>query len=629
MALNKFQRMARTLPSLYRPEVNIMIGGLLKAWGIVDDEIEVQIQEAKNSIFVETSQGRFLDLLGNNVGVSRTPQLGIGDNDFRTLVPVMSFKPKQVRKTIIDLLDVFWGESFSRANLSSGNTETFNFGPATVLTGTANFIKDKKVVKGTGTLFLSEVQVGDYIKPTASSGIVYAKVSNVIDDETLELSLPWDHDIVLGATVASGPIRTLTYKVDNLVTKTIRFTPDAFEDLTAVKVSELVSFINANIEHSRYISASEFLDPVLGSKLNLRTNTPGVQGSIQVLGGDANDPSRLNFSLEVANDIRVGVFEVNPNEVVIQIPSSVPVLRRSLKGSVHPKQNKAEIFSETEVYDFSSLGASSTLNITIDSNPYVVTFTHASDFEDPANVTAVEVASVINEQLLFLEAFAGVGDLPKKVGLRTTAGSVEYQVTGGTANTLLQFDTSVQTDPDLIVSNYPASYIFDPNGQLFTVTGITTTLSAQVVAGTISSTIALTNAASFPNQPGKFILDFGRANQEGPISYNSRPNNSTLLIDASYIFQYDHASGRSINFVVDQPTIPRVTGDDYAVYIVGTEEARSAAQDLIRKLLAAGIVVRFIISFPEVLFECVCRDCGIPDDPSIRGSLTGSGPLVF
>jgi hypothetical protein len=206
---------------------------------------------------------------------------------------------------------------------------------------------------------------------------------------------------------------------------------------------------------------------------------------------------------------------------------------------------------------------------------------------------------------------------------------MEYQVTGGTANTILNFDTTLQQDPDAITPGFPSAYVYDPSGQLFTVTQISSELSNPVVAGTVSSTINLANAGNFPNSPGRFLLDFGRNNQEGPIQYTSRPNNSTLLIDASYQFQKDHDAGRKVNLIIPSPALPRVTGDDYPVYITGTEEARVAAQDLVRKLLAAGVVIRFIVDFPEFLFECICRDCGPTDSPDYRGELTASGPLEF
>lgn len=629
MSNSKFDRMVKTLPSLYKPTVNTYIRGLLKAWALGDDDATTQISNAKSQLFIAEAEGRYLDYLGNNLGVDRDPGLGIGDSDFRNLIPVLSYYPKQVRRTIISLLDVFWGPGFTRPNINSGNTETFDFGPASVLSGTMTFTKGNRVVVGTGTNFLVSLQPGDYIKPVGADGTAYQKISAVLSNTQVELTDVWASDIAVNVSAAKGVIRELSYIADSGELRTIRFKPYAFSNLSAVTVDELIAYINTNTKHTPYITASKFLDPQTGNKLNIRTNTPGLLGSIQIIGGDANAPSRLNFTTEKRTEVRASVYELNPNEVVIQIPSSVPVLRRTLKGAIHPKNPKTELYSVNEVYNFSVLGASSTLNITVDGTPYVVTFTHASDFQDPTAATSLEVATVINEQLNFLEALEHSIGGYRKVGLRTTEGSQEYQVTGGTANTVLQFDTTLQQDPDIIIPEYPAAYVFDGINQLFTVTGATTELSTTVLSGSITPTISVDDASSFPNQPGKIIFDFGRAEQEGPINYNSRPNNSTLLIDASYVFQKEHVAGRRVNLVIDQATTPRVTGDDYPVYIVGTEDARSAAQNLIRRLIAAGVVIRFLINFPEVLFECVCKDCGPPLSPDYQGSLTGQGPLVF
>lgn len=628
--MTKFERMVKSIPSLFKPETNTYIRGLLQAWGLGDDNITIQIQNTKEQLFVETALAKNLDRLGSNVGVTRSSELGIEDNDFRDLVPILSFYPKQVRRTIISLLDVFWGEGFTRPNISSGNVETYNFGPETALTGTLTFKKGELIVTGIGTNFTGQIQPGDYIKPGIASGLQYAKVSGVLSNTSLQLSLPWANDTLVNIAAQKGTTQTLTYKVDGLIEKTIRFIPNAFDDLIAVTLDELVAFLDSNGEHKPYITSSIFIDPILGSKLNIRTNTPGLRGSIQILGGTANSPTILNFSTQIQIETRAKVIEVNPNEIVIQIPSSVPVLRRTLKGSAHPRETKAQITSNREVFDFSSLGATSTLTLTIDGNPFTVTFTNATDFADPTSATALEVSNIINSQLLSLHASVGSGgNDSKRVALSTTNGSSEYQITGGTSNALLGFSTVLQQDPDLIEVGFPSPYLFDPVGQLFTVTGISSELSVPVVAGDVSSTLNLVNASNFPNIPGSFILDFGRPTQEGPISYSSRPNNSTLLIDASYQFQNSHSTGRKVNLISNTPSIPRVTGDDYAFTVTGTEEARAAAQELIKKLLAAGIVVRFIIDFPEYLFICTCRDCGPSEDPNLIGSRTGLGPLVF
>lgn len=626
---DKLTRMIKNLPSFYAPEVNTNLRGLLSSWGLSDDDITVQLQNTKDQLFVKRASGRNLDGLGSNVGVDRTPALGIQDDDFRKLIPVLSFLPKQVRSTILELLDIFWGPLFTRPNVTSGNVETYNFGPSSTEGGTANFRPGNKTVIGTGTNFTLNISPGDYIKPLAASGTSYQKVSEVIDDTTLILSKDWEGDIAIASDVEIGVVRTLSYKADNKDELIIRFTPNAFEDLSAVTIEELSNFINNSQEHNSNITASEFLDPVAGSKLNIRTNTPGLQGSIQITGGDANDVTRLNFDLDRHIDTKVKVVEINPNEVIIQIPASVPVLRRSLKGSVHPRQTKSEIFSDEEVYDFSGVGASSTLELEVNGNPETVTFTTA-DFNDSSAVTAKEISDIINLQLSSMQAFAECqrGSI-KRVGLRTSEGNAQYQITGGTANAILNFTTDLQEDPELLQTNRVSSYVFNPGNESYTVTGTNSQLSTKVDEGTIQATLNLDDASGFPNQPGQILLDFGRNKQEGPINYNSRPNNSTLLIDASHIFQKSHLVGAKVNLVKSGGTTPRLTGDDYAMYITGTQAAREAAQDIIRSLLASGVVVRFIIDFPEYLFECICRDCGPSEDPDYRGVLTGQGPLVF
>jgi len=625
---DKFKRLVKSIPSLYRPEVNIMIGGLLKAWGISDDEVVVQLKEAKDQIYVAKASDRYLDFLANNVGVSRTAELGIEDSDFRNLVPVLSYFPKQVRQTIIALLDVFWGAGFTRPNINSQNNEPYNLSDILPLTGTLTFNRGSNRVVGSGTAFLTEVQPGQYIKPTSAAGDQYVKVSAVIDNNNLLISsVPANMPTSVGVAAVVANVLELEYEVDNgRDRRKIRFKPNLFNNLAAATAQEIANAINNDPEHNKNITASVFIDPLTGNKLNLRTNTPGLQGSIQVLGGSANALSRLNFTLDKQTEVRAAVYEVNPNEIVVRIPSSVPVLRRKLQGSAHPKETKTEIFSNSQTFNFT--GPSSTLLLTVDSIPYTVTFNHATDFVDQTAATAEEVSRVINAQVPFLEAFYDARQQRNKVGLRTRDGAMEYQITGGTANAVLGFSTALQEDPDIIIPTYPSAYIFDPTGQLFTVTGRVATTTVQIDEGTISPTLALSDASQFPNQPGLFLINFGRADQEGPIQYNSRPNNSSLLIDASYIFQKAHQSGSLINFVDNTPTIPRVTGDDYPVYVTGTSEARQAAEALIRKLIAAGVVIRFIIEFPELLFEC-CVACPTFDNADYVGSRSGLPPLVF
>jgi len=618
---SKFDKMAKTLPSFYKAEVSLYLRGLLQAWGVSDDDIDVQIKEAKKQLFVTDAEGEYLDRNASNYGVSRSSELGIGDEDFRNLIPVLSTYPKQVRNTLVSLFDVFWGPGFTRANINSGNVEPFNFGTPTTVSGTAAFTKGSKIVRGIGTNFLIDFQEGLFIKPADLSAKAFMKISKITSNTELELSVAWERDSIALQNIHKSDVITLKYIQDRNEEKEIRILPNVVEDTSSVLASEISDFINNHPEHQEYLTASVFLDPLTGNKLNLRTNTPGLSGSLQITGGTGNAPSMLNFPLTKQTEIKAAVYELNPNEVVVQIPSSVPVLRRTLKGAIHPKQTKTTIKSLAEPYNFAVLGSSSTLNVTVDGSPYSVVFNHAIDFENPARASASEVVEAINKQLLFLRAFSKIPGTMQNVSLKTTEGSSEYQVTGGNANSILQFSTSLQQDPEIIDEQYPSSYLFDPTGQLYTVTRINAKLTNAIGEGEVQPTISVDDASGFPNQSGLILLDFGRSTQEGPITYNSRPNNSTLLVSASYVYQQEHKVGRYVNLIDPSPTIPRVTGDDYPVYIVGTASARQSAQDLVKQLIAAGVTIRFEISFPEVLFSCVISDNNNPDYNGYRSDI--------
>lgn len=88
------------------------------------------------------------------------------------------------------------------------------------------------------------------------------------------------------------------------------------------------------------LTASVLTDTLTSNQnVNIRTNTPGSVGSVQVLPCTMVSPSKLNF-LETEVDIldlpqRVCVYNLLPNELIIEIPSIIPSLRRILRGSHH------------------------------------------------------------------------------------------------------------------------------------------------------------------------------------------------------------------------------------------------------------------------------------------------------
>lgn len=128
----------------------------------------------------------------------------------------------------------------------------------------------------------------------------------------------------------------LTIMIDSLPSQTIKVLAGQIASpgaATAEEIQLILSKINGAtisiIEDA--ISATE--------KINIRTNTPGPVGSITIISSSMVGSSKLNFPLGKKElrqqDQRVMIYEIRPNEVIIEIPAVVPALRRTLKGSHH------------------------------------------------------------------------------------------------------------------------------------------------------------------------------------------------------------------------------------------------------------------------------------------------------
>ncbi len=73
--------------------------------------------------------------------------------------------------------------------------------------------------------------------------------------------------------------------------------------------------------------------------INIRTNTPGSTGSVEIYASTMIGTSKLDFPIGsydiLSLDQRVVVYNINPNELLIEIPAVIPALRRTLRGAHH------------------------------------------------------------------------------------------------------------------------------------------------------------------------------------------------------------------------------------------------------------------------------------------------------
>lgn len=336
--MNKLDRYYKTVPPSFKPKNNKNVNALIKAWASTHEQIILDLDVTENQLFVDHAESFYLDYQASNHGTSRPKLIALADVFLRELIKKMSYSPKQIRKTIYEILDIFWGPLYSRANVTNEAAETYNLGSVLNLSGTLTFISGGAIVTGAGTFFTAEVAEGDFIKLGTDGEEAFAKVLRIIDDTTLYLASVYEgRDGTGSSNVYTPKILDLKYDSNNSSEDPISIilSPVYFSDTTTVTVAELITAINTESEE---VTASEVRDIFTLEKfLNIRTNTPGSTGSIQITGGTANSILLFPVTRKTVFDLDQStlVFEIKPNEIILKVPRLVAKLTRTLRGAFH------------------------------------------------------------------------------------------------------------------------------------------------------------------------------------------------------------------------------------------------------------------------------------------------------
>ena len=264
-----------------------------------------------------------------------------------------------------------------------------------------------------------------------------------------------------------------------------------------------------------------------------------------------------------ASNPRVLIHEIRPGQIEIQIPSTVPALRRSLRGSLHFHNYSGSITSVDNL------------------------------LKDMVVALDGSTKLLVTDELKGATFGQGVRSL---VVLSNTSGATPtLQFSAGSDLSVYP----VASRFNMALPKYPGSFVPNPT-QAFTVKSQRGVLGQTITAGQIVPTITMTDASGIPNAPGLLVFGYGTTSQESLVKYFGRPNNTTLFIDPVYTFTKSHTSGETINVIVSPYQKPRTNGADYSAYVVGVSAARILAQQIVASITAAGVVINWTIVGPVI-----------------------------
>ena len=338
-----------TIAELWQANIqNPIINAVLRGFAQADDDIATALEATKASLFVRTAQAQQLDVIASSLGVSRPSSLGISDTAFQNLVPPLSLRAKQVRQSFYNAMDAFYGPEFSRANLiTSGNSpfdlrfsttganpeilDTLTF---TVDAGTAQSVVVRSTDVTTSTM-ASALEVSTLI-----SNNITGVTSEVITDPITELQtvrVRTNSPGLRGSLLYSGNRRTTTIqnidiasKVDNTRTITVPGI-GIFAANDVITIENSISFTVLNVQESggnSMLLLNDDITPIDPGVPTADTITLQVRNEEIVLFPTAE-------ALLIKQDQRTVVYELTPNNVIIELPAVLPSLERGLRGSIH------------------------------------------------------------------------------------------------------------------------------------------------------------------------------------------------------------------------------------------------------------------------------------------------------
>lgn len=149
------------------------------------------------------------------------------------------------------------------------------------------------------------------------------------------------------------------------------------------------------------------------------------------------------------------------------------------------------------------------------------------------------------------------------------------------------------------------SYVWDLSAPFVLSNNIAFTTGEVLQAGQIVPLLSLT-PNTIPAGGGYVVFDYGLNTQEGPIKYLYAPNDTTIVLDPSYVFQYSHTLGASVTAIDNKgPHIMSGLGTEYPPYITNPSDVRVTLEKLIQSVASSGIYIDFLIRYPLQLYGTI------------------------
>ena len=346
----KIDRLHELLPKHLNSKNNVNWAGLIAAIGEADQSTADLVAEVRKQFFVKTANRPYLDRLAANNRISRPKLVGMSDTSFREYIPVLSYKPKQVKLIIDALLDVFFFKESTTAFIMSDAYQPYYLQDGWELFYLVDGQFQEKIIFSLDEFTSISTASADEVVASINRQTKYSYATNYYDSITKK-----NYIRIFTKTVGSkGSIETQGGR-SNI---SLRFNGFIFEAGNGENTKWGVSRIG-DLTTFQYISGTYPGINQLRENDIFICDIPGNEGSFYIKNIDiANNSIVFNnlfssigeFTQTSSNQVkfirpekyvayktprRAITWETSPGEIIVESPATPPVVQRSLKGSLH------------------------------------------------------------------------------------------------------------------------------------------------------------------------------------------------------------------------------------------------------------------------------------------------------
>lgn len=352
MAANKSKKdqLHDLLPRHLNTRSNTNWKALIDAIGETDQETSNLIAEVRKQFFIKTASRPYLDRLAANNKIARPKFVGMDDPSFKQYIPVLSYQPKQVKLIIDQLLDIFFFKESTTAFITSSYFSPFTMSDGWELEVLVDEQNTDRIIFNANEFTNIAAATADEIVGAINREAKYCYATAYYDSITKNTFIK-----LFTKTVGSkGSLRILGGRANVAIrfngfidtagngantqwqvskigdTTTFTYIGGASPGLDQIQVGDVVIIGILGNEGSFIIDDVDLFN----SSIKF-TNLFSTTGAFTQISADEVKFIKSNKYVAYLNSRRAMTWETSPGQIIVEMPTSPPVVKRSLKGSVH------------------------------------------------------------------------------------------------------------------------------------------------------------------------------------------------------------------------------------------------------------------------------------------------------